>query len=197
MATSTEKEKSTPTIKRKPVLILGGVILAFSLYLLVFLVPDVLRTATGAESMTMERAGEIANDESAYVTITDARWDCDTIAYVRGRSSTNSLKTITRFTEIFATDDSDEIIMLAQMSGEMTCGDFDGLVPTGYLTRMTSGRQQELTNDARLARFISAETYLDLCGYCGQENSMIGVIMGSLFALLGIGILVYGWRMSN
>jgi hypothetical protein len=186
-----------PTAKRRTVLIIGGVVLAFSVYLLAFLVPDVLATVSGAETMTLAHAAEVATDESIYVRIEDGIWDCDTITYVRGRSSTNSLKTTTRSTEIFLADDKSEIVVLASMSGEMTCGDFDGRIPVGYLTQMSSAEQQTLTNEARLARFFDANSFLALCGYCGTENSMIGAIFGVVIAVAGIGIIVLGLRMPK
>ena len=195
-----EKPKTNPTTSRRTLLMLGGFLIAFSLYLMVFLVPDVLRTAGGPQSVTLEQAAAIANTESAYVTIEDGEWDCRTIEYVRGRSSTNSRRIETRFTEIFLTDGAnpDQIVLFASMSGEMTCDDFEILdQPTGYLTRMSDGKQQELTNDARLARYFDATDFLEFCGYCGTENSLIGAIVGVVLFLGGLFVFWRGWKMPK
>ena len=198
-----EKEKNAPQKKpatqRRTVLIIGILVLLFSIYLLVFLVPDFLRSAVGAENMTLERAAEVATAESVYASIEDGVWDCDTIEYIRGRSASNSSAITTRFTEIFYTDKSTsaEIVMLAQMSGEMTCLDFDDLTPTGYLTRMSEDKQQDLINDARLARYFDATSFLEFCGYCGAENSLIGVVVGAILAVIGLVTLIFGFRMPK
>ena len=112
--------------------------------------------------------------------------------YVIGYSSTGTDRIDTQATEIFMTNASGEVVALAQMSGELDCADFDGLEAEGYLTRMTADRQQDLTNDVRLARFINGESYLELCGFCGQTNSLIGTLFGLAFFLGAIALLVVG-----
>jgi len=200
MENDTQKPKSDPAKNRRIVLILAGVMLFFGFYLLVFLVPDVLRTASGPASMTIERAAEVATDDSLYVSIEDGRWDCDTITHVRRRSATGTTGTMTTaLTEIFLTDGktTPNIVVFADFSGKLTCGDFDGLMPTGYLTQMSDEQQQDLTNEARLAKFFRAETVLALCGYCGTENSMIGLMFGIVITLGGIAVLILGLRMPK
>lgn len=197
-----ENENPTPQVdtkkNKRTLYIAGGVVLVFGLYLLAFLLPDVLQTASGAESMSLVRAAEVATDESLYVSLADGKWHCDTIVYIRKRGTTRTVET-TRSTEIFLTDKkvSPKIAIFATMSGEMTCGDFDGLNPTGYLTRMSNDQQQELTNEARLTRFFNAEIVLALCGYCGTENSLIGLIFGIVITLGGIGLIVLGFRIPK
>jgi hypothetical protein len=183
---------------KRTLFITGGVMLVFGIYLLAFLLPDVLQTASGSENMTLVRAAEVATDVSAYVSIEDGEWDCDTIVYIRRRASSGGSST-TASTEIFLTDSkrTPKIVIFATMSGRMACGDFDGLNPTGYLTRMSSDQQQELTNEVRLARFFNAETVLALCGYCGTENSLIGLIFGIVITLGGIGIIVLGFKIPK
>jgi hypothetical protein len=62
---------------------------------------------------------------------------------------------------------------------------------------MSNDTQQELTNDARLARYFEAESFLELCGYCGRDNSLIGAIFGVAFTILGAGMIVYGRKLRN
>lgn len=172
----------------------------FGAYLLVFLVPDVLITASGPQMLSLKQAAEVAGDNSHYATIEDGKWDCRTISYVRGPSTTgNRVRVITRFTEIFLTDDEPlpSTVMLVSMSGEMKCGEFETVMPTGYLTRMSGDRQQELTNDVRLTRFPEAESFLEFCGYCGTENSLIGVGFGVALALMGVVLTITGFRMGK
>lgn len=196
-----EKTKPTPSntvLNRRMVLIAGGVLLFFGAYISVFLIPDVLATASGPETMTMAHAADIATDTTTYAKIEDGVWDCDTIEHVYGWSSTSKRNEI-KFTEVFVTDGASpvSIAMLTQMSGEQSCLDLRETTPTGYLRRMSDDTKQVLTNDARLARYYDAEAFLEFCGYCGQENSMIGAIFGFVFALAGIGLLIFGWRMKT
>jgi len=142
----------------------------------------------------MAQAAQAATNSATYAIIEDGRWDCDTIEYIRGRSSTNSQRIETRFTNIFREDGSGEIVLLASLSGEVSCADLDGWQLTGYLTRMSDARQQELTNAARLARYFDATTFLEFCGYCGAGNSLIGVIFGVVITLAGVALLVTGLR---
>ena len=98
--------------------------------------------------MTGERAAEVATDESLQVSLEDGAWDCDTLVHVRRRSVTGSSGTITTAaTEIFLTDGRTcpKVVIFATLSGKLSCGDFDGLLLTGYLTLMSSDEQQGLT----------------------------------------------------
>jgi hypothetical protein len=147
--------------------------------------------------MTVARAAEVADSMSQYVALEDGVWHCDTIEYIRGVSSTNRRRIITRNTEIFFTNEASlpQIVVLVTESGEKSCDDFQSNDLDGYLTRMGSGTQQDLANEVRLAQFPGATDYLELCAYCGPENSAIGVGFGVFFALAGIALLVWGLRM--
>lgn len=191
--TTPAESTSLPNAKqsRRILLIAGVVLLLFALYLLVFLVPDFLKSVAGPERMTLAHAAEVATSDSTYAMIDDqGTWHCDTIDYIRGVSSTNRRRIITRNTEIFLTDASDKVVVLVTGSGEMSCEDFENNELSGYLTRMSSSKQQELTDEIRLAQFYDATDYLEFCDYCGPENSLIGVIVGMVFAAGG-GALLY------
>ena len=110
-----------------------------------------------------------------------------------GAVVTDRLRTTTRYTEAFRTDETGSVVLLARMSGEMSCADLEAAGLSGYLTRMSAERRQELTNEARLARFFEAEHFLEICGYCGTTNSLLGAGVGLLLAvggtvLIGIGL---------
>lgn len=184
--------------QRRIILITAAGLLLFSIYLLAFLLPDFMRTAVGPQQMTMTQAAESASDSDAYIAISDGAWECDTIEYVRGRaaSNTGTRREITRFTEVFRTNDSGKVVLLATMSGEMDCAELQATDLAGYLQRMSPEREQELINEVRLARFINATTFLEICGYCGPTNSLIGTLFGFAFALIGLGLLVWGLRMQ-
>ena len=183
--------------RQKRILIISGVVLTlFSVYLLAFLLPDFLRSVAGPAPMTLSEAAEIATDENRYVALTDGAWECDTISYISGYSS-STRRIETRSTEIFAVNPSGSAVALVLLSGKVGCDDLDDIPLEGYLTRMTPERQQELTNEVRLARFINGESYVELCGFCGTTNSLIGTLFGFAFALLGVGLLVWGLRKSG
>lgn len=184
-------------MSKRGIIITGAVLLAFAVYLLAFLLPDFIRSSVGPQHMTMTAAVAAAQPSNSYVAITDGSWDCATISYLRGRSSTNRAVTVTRFTEVFRTDPTGAVVMLVQLSGEVGCAALPDGNLTGYLQQMSAGREQELRNDARLARFINATDYLELCDYCGPTNSLIGVGFGLVFALAGVGLVVWGLRMND
>ncbi|MEM7115259.1 MAG: hypothetical protein AAF614_22655 [Chloroflexota bacterium] len=184
-------DQTSPNRKRN-VLILAAMILLFAVYLLAFLLPDFIRTVAGPREVTMAQAAELASDDDAYVTILDGSWDCETIKLVRGPSATNTRRETTRATEVFLTNEAGTVVLLATMSGESDCAELQTAVLSGYLNKMTPEQEQDLINEVRLARFINATTFLEMCGFCGPTNSLIGTLFGFAFALLGIGLLVYG-----
>jgi len=200
MENDTQKSKPNPKKNKRITMITAGVVLLFGVYLLAFLVPDVLRTASGPQTMTLDRAAEVATDQSLYVSLEDGLWDCQTINHVVRRSpNTGTGSRTTTDTEIFVTDDRTQpnVSIFVRMSGRLLCADFDGLTPTGYLTQMSSDEQQTLTSNARLAKFFRADSFLSLCGYCGTENSMIGAVFGIVITLAGIGLFIFGYRMPS
>lgn len=192
-----QQPKQQKLFSRRVLLIAGGVVLFFALYLLIFLVPDAIQALSGPPTLTLAQAADVATAETTYAAIADGAWDCNTINYVRGPSSTNRLNIITRYTEAFRTDTKGGIVLLARMSGEMSCADLQAADLSGYLTRMSADTRQELTNEARLARFFEAEHFLEICGYCGETNSLIGAGIGTLVAVGGIALIVVGLRMPR
>ena len=181
-------------MSKRGFIITGVVLIAFAAYLLVFLLPDYIRASVGPQTMTMAAAAATATERDSYVAIADGAWDCETIQLVRGRSSSNRNNEITRFTEVFRTNESGTVVLLATTSGEMDCEELQATALAGYLQRMTPAREQELINEVRLARFIHATDFLEICGYCGPTNSLIGTGFGMIFAALGIGLVVWGLR---
>jgi hypothetical protein len=189
----------TPTTgsPRKGLLIGGGFCLFFGCYLLAFLLPDMLRAVRGPEPMRLAEAAERAGEETRYVRLEDGSWVCDSIHYVVGRSATDRNVMTTRFTEVFLRDQSRSIAVLVNLSGRQACGDLDKLQPEGYLKRMDAGKRERLTQDARMARMFEAEQFLELCAYCGLENSMIGGLFGMVFFFGGLVLVALGLRMPR
>jgi hypothetical protein len=172
---------------------MGIVLLLLSVYLLAFLLPDTLAAMQGPQAMTMAEAGAVASDNRLYASLTDGEWDCDTLREVRGLSVTSlrygRLREETRSTEIFYVSNARDTVALVVLSGTVACNDLESQVPSGYVYAMEDGLRQSLTNDARLARYFDAETFLEVCGFCGYDNSLIGVIFGFVFAASGVGLL--------
>ena len=81
--------------------------------------------------------------------------------------------------------------------GCFDCDDLTGEAPSGYLYIMSDDTRRELTNDARLARYSVTDTFLQFCGYCGRDNSLIGVVFGVVFTLGGIAMIVFGRGLKN
>lgn len=190
---------NTPTNTRKSrrrLLRWSGIAaLLFGLYLSAFLVPDLLETAGGPTTFTLAQAAEAAHSERTYAQIADGAWECDTLRLVRGisvstvRGGANIRREI-RYTEVFYTDDDQQTVVFVTLSGEIECDELAGQAPTGYLYTLHDDTRRDLTNDALLARYFATETFLELCGYCGQKNSLIGAAFGVGFLLLGVGLII-------
>ncbi len=192
-----EQSKARPSSQRW--LAISGAVLVFvGLYISVFLIPDVIETASGPQTLTLAQAAEVAHAERTYARIEDGAWDCDTLRQVRGLSSSalryGNMREETKYSDIFFTNDSSDVVVFVTLSGDVNCDDLDEQRPTGYLYSMNSATQQELTNDARLARYFTTDTFLEFCGYCGQSNSLIGAVFGVVFLLAGVGLIVAGRR---
>src|SRR5690606_11344915 len=142
-------------------MIIGGIVLLLvGVYISAFLIPDVLKTASGPQPMSLAEAADVANADATYARIEDGKWDCDTLQLVRGRSVTSirygPYREETRFTEVFYSDDSREVVVFVTLSGEVECADLAEEQPTGYLYAMQGDTQQALTNEARLARYFDS-----------------------------------------
>ncbi len=180
---------------------LGIGLFVFGAYLSVFLVPDVIQTAGGPQAMSLSQAAEVANSAQTYARIEGGAWDCDTLSYVEGLSgsqlSYGRFREETKYTEVFYTDDAQDVVVFVTLSGEVDCADITEDDPAGYLYSMSSGMKQELTNEGRLARYFNTDTFLEFCGYCGRDNSMIGAGFGLAALLGGVGLFIWGRRMSK
>lgn len=178
------------------IMVTGGVLLFIGLYISAFLVPDVIRASAGPQTYTLDEAVEVAGSERTYARLEGGAWDCDSLTYVEGFSPSHRryvlLEEETKFTEVFFTDAARDVIVFVTLSGEVDCAALSDQAPSGYLYAMSGGTRQELTNDARLARYFDAQSYLEFCGYCGQENSLIGAVFGVVFALAGVGLIAFG-----
>ena len=178
---------------------LGIGMFLFGAYISAFLVPDVIRTARGPQAMSLSESAEVANSEQTYARIEGGTWDCETVTYVEGLSgsqlSYGRFRKETKYTEIFYTDDAQDVVVFVTLSGELDCAEIAEDDPVGYLYSMSRDMQQELTNEARLARYFNTDTFLEFCGYCGRDNSMIGAGFGLAFLLGGGGLFFWGRRM--
>lgn len=183
----------------------GALLLGLGLYISVFLIPDVIETAVGPQRLTPAQAAQVAGPERTYARVEGGAWDCETLREVRGPSATSlrhrfdplSDRQVTRYTEVFFTDPARDVVLFVTLSGEVRCADLDQQAPTGYLYTMSDGTRQDLTNEARLARYFMAETFLEFCGYCGQSNSLIGALFGVGFTLAGVALLATALRLRR
>lgn len=191
----------SPKAQRRSVLIGGIVLLLLGVYVLAFLLPDYLAVAGGPQELTLSEAASVASDERTYATLIDGNWDCPTLREVRGVSGSalryNRLRETTRSTEIFYTNSSRDAVAFVVLSGAVTCNDLVSQQPTGYLYSMDPAMQQSLTNDARLARYPGSGAFLEMCGYCGAENSLIGIVFGTVFTVLGVVLLIWYRRLRK
>ncbi|MEL6310691.1 MAG: hypothetical protein AAFN11_05170 [Chloroflexota bacterium] len=190
-------EDVSPQSTAKGAMGLGVAFLLFGLYVSAFLVPDVINAWAGAQPLSLVDAAKVASDEQTYARLTDGSWDCDTLTYVEGYSPSHRygspLEEDTKVTEIFFTDEGQDIVVFITMSGERDCDDLPN-APSGYLYEMQNRTERELTNDARLARYFDADSLLEMCGYCGRDNSLIGAGFGIASIVGGLALIVFGWQ---
>ena len=195
---SDSAKTARPPIDKRVIFAVGGFFLLFGVYILAFMLPDFIVSAAGPTSIPLAEAAAIASDQNSYVHVTDGEWNCDSIHYVWGRSSSNAGSAVgtlsIQSTEAFVTNGNAPQALLVRLSDEQDCAALQAIQPTGYLTRMSDERQQALTNEARMARFFNQSEFLEMCGYCGSNNALLGVIGGSVSLVLGIGILIFARR---
>lgn len=183
-------------------LMYGGIgFLLFGIYISVFMVPDAITAASGPQALTLAEAADAASGSRTYAEIQDGAYDCATAVEVRGfaprHTRYGTLREETKLTEIFFTDESREVVILVALSGEVDCAALGEERPSGYLYMMDDDTRQELTNEARLARYFEADTFLEFCGYCGLENSLIGATFGVVSLVGGLAMTIGGRRMKK
>lgn len=182
-------------------LIVGVILLLFGLYVSAFLIPDSIRAISGPQSMTLKEAAQVAGSEQTYARLEGGSWDCETLTHVEGLSPSQRRYTVLeeeiKYTEIFFTDNAREVVAFVTLSGEVDCSELTGEAPSGYLYAMDDRTRQQLTNDARLARYFMTDNFLDFCGYCGRDNSLIGAGFGVVFTLSGAAMIIFGRRQKR
>jgi len=175
----------------RSVLIGGCVLLFFGIYVSAFLIPDVIRTAGGPTSYTVNEAANTVTGE-VYATVEDGVWVCDSIDYLRTYSSASRRLTVSG-TRAFHTDRDGEVAIWVRLSGELTCDDLQSTTPEGYLEPLPQSTRMDLAGDGQMRYVSTANTFFEMCGYCGTENSTIGAIFGVVFVISGVGLLGFWW----
>ncbi len=176
---------------RKVTIISASVLIAFCIYILAFLVPDVIRTLGGPSEMTLADAASLVEPDDEFVSLSGYRLDCDSIRYTVGRDANNRTRTTTRATNIVAESTDGSVLMKARLSGRLECEEIDTSVMSGYLSSLSIVDIRKLT-----ATYPQAQTFLLLCAYCGPENSKLGIIISSAMLLIGVALLVFGLKMK-
>jgi len=187
----------TQTISRKTqvrsVIIAGCVLLFFGLYVLAFLIPDVLRTIGGPTSLTMPEAAAQITEGQVYATLEGGTWVCDSIAYVRGPSSSGTRRIEVKSTNAFYMDAAGDVAVWVSLSGEVNCDELQTTTPSGYVEPMQQNTRMDLAGDGQMGNVATANTFLEMCGFCGHTNSLIGTVFGAVFTLLGVSLISWWW----
>lgn len=179
--------------------IISVLFILFGIYVLAFLIPDVLDIASGPQEMTVSEAAERASDTRLYASLTDGDWICGSIVHVEGPSGSDFVTgrriPRTRYTEVIVGDSQREIAVWTRLSGEVDCEELQVMQPTGYIYALNGNPSGRNTISRDLIR--SADTVVELCGYCGLENSTIGLVFGAVSAILGIIGLIVASRIGR
>lgn len=163
-------------------------LMLFGILLIIPLAADLMAVIGGAQDYTISAVAGVASDERTYARLTDGEWDCDTIEYIEGRTGSDLYmrrlyRTSTRTTEVMRVDDANSIAVWVSLSGRVTCDDLASMDAVGYLYA-TDGTPSGLNSDMRSV-IRNADTVLELCGWCGADNSMIGIVVSGVFILIG------------
>lgn len=180
----------------------GGIaFIIFGILLFVPLASDLFTVIGGAQDYTTRAVAEVANDERTYARLTDGEWNCDTISYIEGYSGSDLYMrrlyagTSVRTTEVLRVDNANDIAVWVSLSGRVTCDDLANIEAVGYLYA-TDGKPSGLNNSMRSV-IRNSDVVLELCGWCGAENSMIGFGFSVAFMLLGAVSLWFAPRLKS
>ena len=203
MSTGQPNQKQTES-RRRLVLILGAVLLFLGIYVLAFLLPDLVETAAGPQTLTLVQAADIAHDERTYASIEGGSWDCASLREVRGVSATRLRYTPltaaqnleTRYSTLIYADETRDHVLLVMLSGSVDCPALSKQSPTGYLFAMQDDTRQDQAVSAQLRPYAGGDSFMEMCGYCGQQNSLIGAAFGFVFVLIGLPMIVLGRRIK-
>ncbi len=126
------------------------------------------------QSVTMVEAAAIA-DSKPWVTIEDGVWNCQNIWYM-GSDRTYAVLTNT----------SQTVVTVVLYSDKVSCNALQARQPRGILTRMAEKRYSVASREHDFSEYPDATAFLDLCGFCGADNSLGLVVMSGVAVVLGL-----------
>lgn len=162
-------------LSRRISAIFSLVILAFAALIFSNTYPDYQRFGSAPVQLTISQA--IAGfEKTPWVTLTDARWQCEQYIEPLRRNSTF----------IRLSDATDQNIVIADYSGAINCLDKKLSPPTGTFKRIhqkTLGLLRKSGLKVTQEQIIEDQIYY-MCMYCGRGNSQLGVIMSGVFFIM-------------
>ena len=179
----------------------GGIFfIVFGILLIVPLASDLASVIGGAQDYTISEVAEVANDERTYARLTDGEWDCNTLAYIEGYSGSDLYMrrlysgTSVRTTEVLRVDRDNNIAVWVSLSGRVECDDLSNMEAVGYLYA-TDAKPSGLNISMRNA-IRNSDEVLELCGWCGADNSLIGFAFSIGFIVLGAASMSFATRLK-
>jgi hypothetical protein len=76
--------------------------------------------------------------------------------------------------------------MVVLYSNKVSCDALQARRPSGILTRMAEKRYGVASREHDFSQYPDATAFLDLCGFCGTDNSLGLVVMAGVAAVLGL-----------
>ena len=128
-----------------------------------------------------EAANLISTRGSFWATIQQVDWDCTNIIYKNSNDFTQ--------TEALFVDRSATIIGIALFSEPkaLACDELPRSNLTGILSAVNPARYEHLSESGfNLLNYQNSTTRLFICTYCGRNNSTLGVIICTIFSLIGL-----------
>ena len=143
------------------------------------------RLPNAPERVSMAEAAALAPasyDQQPWVEIENGVVDCKSIRYQRVGNSNR--------TKIFVADESRTIVVVVEYSEQLTCQRIAQKHPTGLLSRMNEARYKRFLElkEFDLSTYQDATVFMDLCAFCSRGNSMAGVIVGGILAVIGLSL---------
>lgn len=135
-------------------------------------------------------ASKLESESRIWVVIPSVEWDCDNVIHDYVARSYN--------TEAIFTNPEHTIMGVATFSGRKTCEEIVQTELSGEVYFMNSAFLAKLPERGfDLAQHKGANTFVNVCTYCGRYNSLLGIWVCGILALTGLSLYPLSLSMNR
>jgi hypothetical protein len=135
-------------------------------------------------------ASKLESQSRIWVVIPSVEWDCDNVVHEHVARSYN--------TEAIFTNPEHTIMGVATFSGRKTCEEIAQTELSGEVYFMNSASLAKLPERGfDLAQHKGANTFVNVCTYCGRYNSLLGIWVCGILALAGLSLYPISLSMNR